>query len=66
LEENATQAWVITGLRSSKQTSSIALSKGSTIYIGDYSKGNNEKFPEVSSTLISMPTPCPGIYTFYS
>jgi hypothetical protein len=51
LEENATEAWVITELRSSKQTGSIALSKGSTIYIGDYSKVDDKKFPKVSSIL---------------
>jgi hypothetical protein len=54
LEENAMEAWVITRLRSSKQTGSIALSKGSTIYIGDYSKANNKKFPKVSSTFIIL------------
>jgi len=54
LEGNATEAWVITGLRSSKQTGSIALSKGSTIYIGDYSKADDKKFPEVASTFIIL------------
>jgi hypothetical protein len=54
LEENATEAWVITGLRSSKQTGSISLSKGSNIYIGDYSKADDKKFPEVSSTFIIL------------
>src|SRR6267154_2123517 len=32
----------------------IALSKGSTIYIGDYSKANDKKFPEVSSMFIIL------------
>jgi hypothetical protein len=54
LEENTTQAWVITGLRLSKQTGSMALAKGSTIYIGDYSKANDEKFPKVSSMFIIL------------
>jgi hypothetical protein len=54
LEENTTQAWAITRLRLSKQTGSITLSKGSTIYIEDYSKANNEKFPEVSFTFICI------------
>jgi hypothetical protein len=57
LEENTTQAWVITGLRSSKQTGSIALSNGSTIYIRDYSKADDVKFPEVSSMFIILDNP---------
>jgi hypothetical protein len=54
LEENTTQAWVITGLRSSKQTGSITLSNRSTIYIGDYSRADDVKFPKVSSTFIIL------------